>query len=131
MEQSPVILVVDDNAVNRKLIGAYLKGTEFKVIESPDGPDALEQLSVKKVDLILLDISMPVMSGIEVCRSIRANPKLQDLPVIAYTAHAMEHEKQELLREGFCDLLIKPISRNGLLDIIQLHLPQKQLLQGM
>jgi two-component system chemotaxis response regulator CheY len=112
------VLVVDDNAVNRKLAVALLKRRGMHVEEDDGGGVALEMLKAGQFDSVLLDISMPVMDGKEVCRILRSTPELAGLFVIAYTAHAMESERQSIMAAGFDDLLVKPISGQDLLRVL-------------
>lgn len=112
------ILVVDDNAVNRKLALALLKKRGWEADEVDCGTAALERLAVASYDGVLLDISMPGIDGEEVCRRIRANPAHAGLRVVAYTAHAMESEKQRIMSAGFDEILIKPITIQSLLTAL-------------
>ncbi len=112
------VLVVDDNVVNRKLAVALLKRRSMHVEEADGGNLALEMLRVGQFDSVLLDISMPVMDGKEVCQIIRSTPELAALRVIAYTAHAMASERQSIMAAGFDDLLVKPISGQDLLRVL-------------
>jgi two-component system, chemotaxis family, chemotaxis protein CheY len=109
------VLVVDDNAVNRKLAVTLLKRRGVDVDEAEGGLLALEMLATGEFDAVLLDISMPVIDGKEVCRRIRGTPATAGLRVIAYTAHAMESERQSIMAAGFDDLLVKPISGHDLM----------------
>jgi len=111
------VLVVDDNAVNRRVAqGLFQKlGWEVETVES--GEQALPRLAVRSYDLILLDISMPGMNGMDVCRHIRANPRLRELRVIAYTAHDLL-EDQHLLAGGFDGVLSKPISLQAVQELL-------------
>lgn len=112
------ILVVDDNAVNRKLAIAFLKRNGWQTIEADSGAAALACLSVEVFDSVLLDISMPGMDGTEVCKRIRADSALNGLRLIAYTAHAMESDRQRYLDMGFDRVLVKPITMQSLLDVL-------------
>ena len=112
------VLVVDDNAVNRKLAVALLTRRGMHVQEAESGSLALDMLRSEQFDTVLLDISMPVMDGLEVCRVIRADPALAKLRVVAYTAHAMTSERQSIMSAGFDDLLVKPISSQDLLRVV-------------
>lgn len=94
---------------------ALLKKRGWVTEEADGGQAALDQLSAAPFDNVLLDISMPGMDGEEVCRRIRANPAWAGLRVVAYTAHAMESDKQRLMKAGFDDVLIKPITVQSLL----------------
>lgn len=109
------LLVVDDNAVNRKLALAMLKKRGWEMEEAENGTDALTKLETGHFDYVLLDISMPGMDGEEVCRRIRANDALRHLLVIAYTAHALESERQRIMSAGFNDIVIKPVTMDALL----------------
>ena len=108
------ILVVDDNTINRKLAVAMLKKRGWTAEEVDSGQAALLRLAAVAFDGVLLDISMPGMDGEEVCRRIRADSNLAGLRLIAYTAHAMESEKQRFLDTGFDMVLIKPITMQNL-----------------
>lgn len=110
------LLVVDDNAVNRKLALAMLKKRGWAMDEAENGMEALEKLEKGQFDYVLLDISMPGMDGEEVCRRIRASEQLRHLRVVAYTAHALESEKQRIMSCGFDDIVIKPVTMNALLE---------------
>ena len=112
------VLVVDDNAVNRKLAMALLQRRGMHVQEADSGALALDMLVAETFDAVLLDISMPVMDGTEVCQIIRSTPDLAALRVVAYTAHAMESERQNIMAAGFDDLLVKPISGQDLLRVL-------------
>lgn len=102
------IALVEDNADNRLLVEVVL-GDLFEVTPYENGFDALEGLAKDKPDLVLLDISLPKMDGNEVLRRIRADASLQDLAVIALTAHAMAGDREKYLEAGFDDYVTKPI----------------------
>jgi two-component system, chemotaxis family, chemotaxis protein CheY len=108
------ILVVDDNAINRKLAIALLKKRGWVVQEADSGQAAIACLVDGAFDAVLLDISMPGMDGETVCRHIRADARLAGLRVVAYTAHAMEHEKKKIMDAGFDDIVIKPVTMAAL-----------------
>jgi len=112
-------LVVDDNAINRKLAVALLKRRGWATEEAENGLAALKRLAESApFDSVLLDISMPEMDGEEVCRRIRASDEWAGLRVVAYTAHAMESERQRIMSAGFDSILIKPISAQDLLQAL-------------
>ena len=119
-EKSPLtILAVDDNPANLKLLCALLEDLNIKVYSCNNGQQALNQVETIKFDLILMDIQMPVMDGIETTHHIRTleNPR-QRTPIVAVTAHALSNEKQKLLRSGMDDYITKPISEKQLTHII-------------
>jgi CheY-like chemotaxis protein len=102
------IAVVEDNPDNRLLVRVILESL-YDVEEFETGPAALEGFTAAKPDLVLLDISLPEMDGTEVLRRIRADARLQSLPVIALTAHAMSGDREKFLNAGFNDYVTKPI----------------------
>lgn len=102
------IAVVEDNPDNRLLARAILE-EHYRITEYESGPEALAGFQTDKPDLVLLDISLPDMDGIEVLQRIRADEALVGLPVIALTAHAMTGDRQKYLGAGFNDYVSKPI----------------------
>jgi len=105
---APRVAVVEDNADNRLLLRALL-GDAYELVEYENGRDALDDLGRRPPRLVLLDISLPGMSGVEVLRHIRADPRLRGLPVVALTAHAMAGDRESYLAAGFDDYVAKPI----------------------
>jgi CheY-like chemotaxis protein len=103
------IALVEDNPDNRLLVQAIL-GDTFLLTEYTTGIEALEGWLHHIPDLILLDISLPGMDGVEVLHRIRADARLRDIPVIALTAHAMAGDRERFLAEGFTEYLTKPIT---------------------
>ena len=83
------------------------------------GDEALDWLERETVDVVLLDLSMPGLSGEEVCRRLRERPNTRLLRLVAYTAHALEHERERIFACGFDDILVKPISRERLLEAVK------------
>lgn len=110
------ILVVDDHEVNRQLVSLLLTRAGHEVAEAESGAAALAWLGRARFDAVLLDISMPEMSGPEVLDCIRSNDATRGLRVVAYTAHAQEGDQKEMLAQGFDAVLTKPISRQSLMD---------------
>lgn len=105
------ILIVDDIVINRKLAAAMLRRDGWEIDEAADGGTALDMLGrPHDFSAILLDISMPGLSGEEVCRTLRSVPDHQKLPIVAYTAHTQETQHSQLYMAGFDAILIKPVS---------------------
>lgn len=104
------MLICDDNPVNRKVAAVLAKRMGFDVSEVDGGAAALELLASQQFDVVLLDISMPGMSGDEVLARYLASDPTPRPRILAYTAHAFPEEKARLLTVGFDDLLIKPIN---------------------
>ena len=104
----PRVAVVEDNPDNRFLVQALLEDL-YDLTEFENGVEALEGLTQNEPDLILLDISLPDMDGLDVFRWIRDQEELVEVPVIALTAHAMAGDREKFLAEGFNDYVTKPI----------------------
>ena len=109
-----IVAVVDDNAVNRRLVRALVKN-HFELDEYATGPEALEGMRRRRPDLVLLDISLPEMDGLEVLRRIREDLGLDRTPLIAMTAHALVGDRERFLAAGFDDYVSKPIIDETLL----------------
>ena len=112
MNETRCALVVDDNDVNRKLARALLTRLNWTVEEADSGEAALALCQARHFQLVLLDISMPGLSGEDTCQRLRALGQPQR--IIAYTAHAYPAERDRFMAAGFDDILIKPINRNAL-----------------
>lgn len=111
-------LVVDDNHTNRLLAGTLLKKMGWLVTEADSGEAALAAQGSGPFDVILLDISMPGLTGEETCVRLRARPDGAALRIIAYTAHAFPEDRDRFLANGFNGILIKPINRQRLEEAI-------------
>ena len=103
-----MIAVVEDNADNRLLVQALLEDV-YDLTEYATGLEALDGLRRSMPDLVLLDISLPELDGIEVAREIRADERLRGLPLVALTAHAMSGDRERFLASGFDAYVAKPI----------------------
>ena len=112
------ILVVEDNLINRKVAAEILGSAGMVVHTAANGLKAVEELGRMTFDVVLMDVQMPVMDGYEATETIRRNPRLQDLPIIAMTAHAMQGDRERCLEAGMNDYVSKPIDRHELLATI-------------
>ena len=112
------ILLVEDNEMNRDMLSRRLKRKGFEVVMATDGQAGLEMASTATPDLILMDLSLPVMDGWEATRRIKADAATQSIPVIALTAHAMAGDEQKALDAGCDDYDSKPVNLNRLLEKI-------------
>src|SRR6516225_6716594 len=102
------VAVVDDNSDNRLIIRTILED-QYQIEEFATGTDAIQAFRQNRPDVVILDISLPEMDGTEILRLIRSDARLQDLPVIALTAHAMVGDREKYLAAGFDDYVAKPI----------------------
>lgn len=110
-------LIVDDNALNSRLVALYLKRLGWATQSVDSGAAALERLAGAAFDLVLLDLRMPGISGERVCETIRADPRQARLRIVAYTAHSTIEEKERMLAVGFDGLLVKPIAFSDVQEI--------------
>jgi len=117
MTETRNALVVDDHPTNRLLASALLKKLGWTVMEAECGSTALALAAEHTFRLILLDISMPGLSGEDTCARLRAAEATPPLHIVAYTAHAFPEDLERLLAAGFDDVLVKPISRQRLEEI--------------
>jgi CheY-like chemotaxis protein len=108
------VLIAEDNSVNRELLRELLELRGYTVLEACDGREALQMIEQVQPELVLLDIGMPVMDGFAVVRTIRENPRLAKLPVIAVTAYAMRGDQERILNSGFNGYLSKPVNASSL-----------------
>ncbi len=104
------ILVVDDSATVRKFVSVSLSMQGFRVVTAEDGMDALEKLPREHVDLIITDLNMPNMDGMELARTLRSNPLYQELPIIILTSLVEKSLKTESEKLGINSFLNKPFS---------------------
>lgn len=116
------ILLAEDNPLNRLLFSEYLQTAGYRVIFAHNGQEVLDQVAVQPVDLILMDIQMPVLDGLSVMRRLRQEARFADLPIIAITALAMTRDQQRCLAAGATDYLPKPIQLKQLMQRIQHYL---------
>ncbi|MCP4610477.1 MAG: response regulator [Planctomycetes bacterium] len=123
----PIVLVVDDNQQNLELLQVYLEDVDCQSIPACDGPEALDIIAKEPPDLILLDVMMPKMSGFEVCRRIKNDPKTSDIPVIMVTALNEFGDIERAIDSGTDDFLSKPVNKLELLTRIKTMLKLKHL----
>jgi two-component system, cell cycle response regulator DivK len=120
------VLVVEDNELNMKLFNDLLEAHGYKVVQTRDGLSALDMARKHQPDLILMDIQLPEVSGIEVTKWLKEDDELRRIPVIAVTAFAMKGDEQKI-REGGCEAYIsKPISVMSFLQTVDSFLKVKR-----
>jgi two-component system, cell cycle response regulator DivK len=117
-EQMPKILLVEDNEMNRDMLSRRLTRKGFEVVMALDGQQAVEAAAAQTPDLILMDMSLPVIDGWEATRRIKAAAGTSTIPVIALTAHAMADDRDKAIAAGCDDYDTKPVDLPRLLDKI-------------
>jgi len=119
---SKTVLIVEDNELNMKLFQDLLEAHDFKTVQTKNGHDVVDMAREHRPDLILMDIQLPEISGLDVTKMLKADEDLKSIPVIAVTAFAMKGDEQKI-REGGCeDYISKPISVTDFLDVIKKYL---------
>ncbi len=116
------VLLVEDNEMNRDMLSRRLQRKGFEVIVAGDGQQGVAKASAESPDLILLDMSLPVMDGWEAARQIKADSETRDIPIIALTAHAMAGDREKALEAGCDEYDTKPVELPRLLGKINLFL---------
>lgn len=112
------ILVVEDNALNMKLVHTLLRLEGYEVLEAATGEQALDVAERERPDLILMDIQLPGIDGLEACRRMKRNPTTAAIPIVALTSHAMPGD-EEKAREADCTgYVTKPIDTLSICDVI-------------
>jgi CheY-like chemotaxis protein len=119
----PKILLVEDNEMNRDMLSRRLERKGYTVVCAVDGAEGLAKAASDRPDLILMDMSLPVLDGWAATRQLKADPNLKNIPVIALTAHAMASDEQEARAAGCDDFDTKPVELPRLLGKITALLP--------
>ncbi len=125
--KTPVVLVVDDNLQNLELIQAYLEDIDCASVPAHDGMEALKIIEKDRPDLVLLDVMMPQMSGFEVCKRLKNDPKTKDIPVIMVTALNEFGDIERGIDSGTDDFISKPVNKLELLTRVRTMLKLKHL----
>jgi len=114
-----LILVVEDNDKNRKLVRDVLTVKGYRLLEAETGEDGVRLAREQRPDLVLMDIQLPGINGIEALRQLRADPATAGITVVAVTASAMTHDRQKILAAGFDAYQSKPISIRPFLELVR------------
>jgi CheY-like chemotaxis protein len=118
-ERDSVILVAENEANNRRLIEHILSVAGYRYISATNGLEVLQILDACRVDVILLDLSMPLLDGYQTTERIRQRPDGAKLPIVAVTAYAMREDRERALRSGCTDYLAKPFRASDLLEVVR------------
>jgi CheY-like chemotaxis protein len=119
------ILIVDDNATNLKLVAYLLRANGYQVDTALDAESAIEVIGVSRPDLILMDIQLPGIDGLELTRRLKADPVTRDIVIVAVTAYAMKGDQDKAMAAGCDDYITKPIDTRALPEAIARHLANR------
>jgi two-component system cell cycle response regulator DivK len=119
------ILLVEDNEVNRRLAGFLLRSHGYQVREATTAAAAFEMVDKEHPDLIVMDIQLPGMDGLEITRKLKEQPATADIPVIAVTSFAMKGDREKALAAGCAGYVTKPIDKNTFIQEVAAHVGSK------
>ena len=117
------VLIAEDNTENLDMLRRRLERRGFAVFAAGDGQQAIEQTLALKPDIVLMDVSMPVLSGLEATRAIRQNPEIAKTPIVALTAHAMDGDRARCLEAGCDAYATKPVDLPSLIATMERLVP--------
>ena len=123
------ILLVEDNEVNRRLAGFLLRSHGYQVREATTAAAAFEMVEKERPDLIVMDIQLPGMDGLEITRKLKEQPATADIPVIAVTSYAMKGDREKALAAGCAGYVTKPIDKNTFIQEVAAHLGNKSRIE--
>ena len=115
------ILVVEDNEKNMKLFRDVLVATGFRTLEATTGGEAVDMASEHTPDLVLMDIQLPDLDGVQALQRLRADARTATIPIIALTAQAMRGDRERFLAAGFDDYVSKPVNVRDLVETVRQH----------
>jgi two-component system cell cycle response regulator DivK len=121
----PTLLIVEDNEMNRDMLSRRLQRRGYEILIATDGAEGLAATRELSPDLVLMDMSLPVIDGWEATRQLKAQPEFKAIPIIALTAHAMSGDREKALEAGCDDYDTKPIELPRLLGKIEALLGAK------
>lgn len=113
------LLIVDDDKTTRKLLSLYLKGKGYEIATAENGLDALEKLGTETINLVVTDMNMPYMDGIELTKTLRADPAWSALPIIMVTTEADDDERKKAFEAGVNDYLVKPTNADQIHESVK------------
>jgi len=119
------ILVVDDDEMNRDMLSRRLERKGFQILLAVNGREAVNKTQAENPDLILMDLSMPVLDGYEATRILKADPATQKIPIIGLSAHAMVGDREKALQAGCDDYDTKPVELPRLLSKLDQYLKKE------
>ncbi|MGK7876896.1 MAG: PleD family two-component system response regulator [Xenococcaceae cyanobacterium] len=113
------VLVAEDNSSERDLISNYLREDGYNVVNAKDGKEALNKISEEKPDVVLTDLVMPEMNGLELCRSLKKNPVTHNLPIVVCTVRNSDIDRLWVMRQGVDVYLVKPFTQKEILRAVK------------
>ena len=118
----PLILIVEDNEKNLKLIRDYLQFKGYVTIEADTGEAGIELAREQQPSMILMDVQLPGIDGMQAMKSLKSDPVTQQIPIIALTSFAMSGDQEQFIKEGFDDYISKPINIKEIPEIVNKYI---------
>src|SRR3954451_9071440 len=115
------VLIVEDNVLNMKLFNDLLEAHGYTTLQAMERLEALRIARLHRPDLILMDIQLPEVSGLEITKRLKADKELRSIPVVAVTAFAMQGDEEKIRQAGCADYMTKPISIAGFMKAVEYH----------
>ena len=125
---NPTILVIEDYPDTRQMISMLLRRRGYNVIEAEDGVEGVLKASWKHPDLILMDLALPEMDGVEATRRIHSTPRLADIPIIVLSAYLNEAVERDVLAAGCVEMFPKPFDADSFLECIEITLEKRRFI---
>ena len=123
--KQPTVLYVEDNEYNRKIVRQLLSRTTYRLMEAVDGESGLAMIRQERPGLVLMDVQLPKMSGLEVTHALRTDATTADIPIIMVTSFALSGDDQKAMAVGASAYLAKPYSPRELLALVRKFLPER------
>jgi two-component system cell cycle response regulator DivK len=119
------VLYVEDNEYNRKIVRQLFSRTRYRLIEAVDGEDGIAAAQRELPNLILMDVQLPKISGLEATRALKADARTKDIPIIVITSFALSGDREKAAEAGASSYLAKPYSPRELLELVRQYLPEQ------
>jgi two-component system chemotaxis response regulator CheY len=116
---SKVIMIVEDSATMRQMVGFTLRRNGYEVLEAVDGKDALDKINGGQIDMVITDLNMPNMDGIEFIRNVRQKPEFKFTPILMLTTDSQESKKMEGRAAGATGWIVKPFSPEHMMAVVK------------
>ena len=120
--KSRKILVIEDNALNMKLVRSLLKIGKFEILEAEDAESGIQLMRQHLPDLVLMDVQLPGMNGLKATRIIKRDPTIKEIPIVALTSYAMQGDEEKAAEAGCSGYITKPIDTKSFLQVIDKYI---------
>ena len=122
--ENKTILIIEDNALNMKLVRSMLQLAHYEIVEAQNAEDGIKLAGMHLPNLILMDIQLPGIDGLDATRIIKKDPNLAHIPIVALTSYAMQGDEEKAMSAGCSGYIAKPIDTRNFLDILSQYLTQ-------